>query len=129
VALRGTDCDFKRREIRVEQAAWLRSQEQAEELALPRLFIGKPKGGKGRVVPMTSALDAALQAQPNARPAYYHFSYHLGEHARAFLDKSGQSDPANRTEFSRTWEISCTLPRWTSRVQIPSPAQDKLAKR
>jgi len=47
-ALRWCHVDFVRRQLRIEQAAW-------------RDKIDTPKGGRGRVVPMTAALTTALE--------------------------------------------------------------------
>jgi integrase len=62
IALRWTDVDFRRRQLRVEQAAWQRSRRQVRETGEPEWMIGTPKGGRGRVIPMTDALHEALQA-------------------------------------------------------------------
>jgi integrase len=70
MALRWCDCDFKRRQIRVEQAAWKRSHKAALETGEPEWNVAKPKGGRGRVVPMTDALLAALQAHRHLRGEY-----------------------------------------------------------
>jgi integrase len=58
VALRWCNVDFVRRQLRIEEAAW-------------RQIVGTPKGGRGRVVPMTSALMTALQQyrQERGEPA------------------------------------------------------------
>src|SRR5882672_2353687 len=79
---------------------------------------GRPWAGD--VTPRGGTRTAATLPAHSA--AYYHFSYHLEEHARALLDKPEQGGRVNRVAFSRTWGISSTLPRWTSRVRIPSPA-------
>jgi integrase len=53
-APRWCDVDFVRKQIRVEQSDW-------------KGAVGTPKGGRGRVVPMTDALDAALKAHRHLR--------------------------------------------------------------
>jgi integrase len=71
IALRWSDCDFRRRQIHVEQAAWRLTKAQARALgASSEWKIGKPKSGKGRVIPMTDALHAALQAHRHLRGEY-----------------------------------------------------------
>jgi integrase len=67
MALRWSDCDFRRRQIRVERAAWTRSKRTAQATGQQRFNVKKPKSGKGRVVPMTQALVAALQAHRHLR--------------------------------------------------------------
>jgi integrase len=62
MALRWVDVNFKRRQISVEQAAWKLSRKQAKASGAAEWTIKKPKGGKGRTVPMTDALHEALQA-------------------------------------------------------------------
>lgn len=69
MALRRSDLDFRRRIIRVEQAAWERPHKEAEKDGAV-FVIGKPKNGKGRVVPMTEALYEALQAHRHLRGEY-----------------------------------------------------------
>jgi integrase len=70
MALRWSDCDFTRRQVRVEQAAWVRSAKSARAQGVQQLVIAKPKGGRGRVVPMTAALHDALQAHRHLRGPY-----------------------------------------------------------
>lgn len=70
MALRWCDCDFKRRQIRVEQAAWKRSQKSAAATGLAEWSVAKPKGGRGRVVPMTQALHDALLSHRHLRGQY-----------------------------------------------------------
>jgi integrase len=70
MALRWVDVDFRRKQIRVEQAAWVRSRKQVEAEGGERFAIKLPKGGRGRVVPMTDALAAALQAHRHLRGPY-----------------------------------------------------------
>lgn len=70
MALRWTDCDFRRRQLRVEQAAWVRSAKDAKALGVEQVVIKQPKGGRGRVVPMTTALYEALQAHRHLRGPY-----------------------------------------------------------
>jgi integrase len=67
MALRWTDVNFKRRLICVEQAAWKLSRKQAKASGVAEWTIKKPKGGKGRTVPMTDALHEALQAHRRGR--------------------------------------------------------------
>jgi len=62
MALRQTDVDYRRKQLRVEQAGWTRSKRKARAEGVGQIEIGKPKGGRGRVVPMTDALCAALTA-------------------------------------------------------------------
>jgi integrase len=54
LALRWCDVDFRRRQIAVQQAVW-------------QGIVDVPKSGKGRVVPMTQALAAALQRARHLR--------------------------------------------------------------
>lgn len=71
IALRWGDVDIKRRQIRIEQAAWAESAKTVREEGLDDEWaIDKPKSGKGRVVPMTSALHGALQAHRHVRGTY-----------------------------------------------------------
>lgn len=70
IALRWADVDFRRRQIRVEQAAWQRSGKQVRATGEPEWTIKTPKGGRGRVVPMTVALHDALQAHRRIGVAY-----------------------------------------------------------
>jgi integrase len=70
IALRWTDVDFKRKQIRVEQAAWVRSLAQVKSEGGQRIVFKTPKGGKGRVVPMTDALVSALQDHRHLRGPY-----------------------------------------------------------
>jgi integrase len=67
IALRWSDCDFRRRHIRVEQAAWKESAKTAKAEGIAEWQVDKPKGGKGRIVPMTDALHDALQAHRHLR--------------------------------------------------------------
>jgi integrase len=53
-ALRWCDVDFRRRQIRVAQAEW-------------KGIVDTPKGGRGRIVPLTDALFAALQKHRHLR--------------------------------------------------------------
>ena len=53
-ALRRCDVDFAREQIRVEQSDW-------------KGVVSTPKGGRGRIVPMTEALFAALQKHRHLR--------------------------------------------------------------
>jgi integrase len=53
-ALRRCDVDFARRQIRVEQSDW-------------KGVVNTPKGNRGRIVPMTDALFAALHAHRHLR--------------------------------------------------------------
>ncbi|MBV9949322.1 MAG: site-specific integrase [Myxococcales bacterium] len=52
--LRRCDVDLKRRQLRVEQSEW-------------KGVVDTPKGGRGRIVPMTDALFAALQKHRHLR--------------------------------------------------------------
>jgi integrase len=70
MALRWTDCDFRRRQLRVEQAMWKRTRKSSAATGEPEWVIGKPKGGRGRVVPMTDALHDALRAHQHLRGKY-----------------------------------------------------------
>ncbi|HEY1695182.1 MAG TPA: site-specific integrase [Polyangiaceae bacterium] len=70
MALRWTDVDLRRRQIRVEQAAWVRSAKAAKAEGAEQWNIAKPKGGRGRIVPMTDALATALQAHRHLRGDY-----------------------------------------------------------
>jgi integrase len=70
MALRWVDVNFKRRQICVEQAAWKHSRKQAKASGAAEWTIKKPKGGKGRFVPMTDALCEALQAHRHIRGEY-----------------------------------------------------------
>jgi integrase len=54
IALRQTDVDFRRGHIVVEQATW-------------RRVVDSPKSGRGRIVPLTKALAAALQRARHLR--------------------------------------------------------------
>jgi integrase len=54
IALRWCDVDFRRKQLVVQQAEW-------------RATIDTPKSGKGRIVPMTDALDAALRTHRHLR--------------------------------------------------------------
>jgi integrase len=54
LALRWCDVDFRRRQIIVQQSVW-------------QGIVDVPKSGKGRVVPMTDALTAALQRARHLR--------------------------------------------------------------
>lgn len=54
MALRWCDTDLRRGHLLVEQSEW-------------RGIVGKPKGGRGRVVPMTRALANALRAHRHLR--------------------------------------------------------------
>jgi integrase len=49
IGLRWCDIDFRRKQITVQQAVW-------------NGIIDTPKSGKGRVIPMTNALEAALRS-------------------------------------------------------------------
>jgi integrase len=67
MALRWVDVDFRRGQLRIEQAAWKRSRRQATTAGSAEWCVGKPKGGRGRVVPMTDALREALQGYRHLR--------------------------------------------------------------
>jgi integrase len=54
VALRQIDVDLRRRQIKVEQNDW-------------RGIIDTPKGGRGRIIPMTDALASALTKNRHLR--------------------------------------------------------------
>ncbi len=54
IALRWSDVDFRRKQLVIQQAEW-------------RATIDTPKSGKGRIIPMTDALDAALRAHRHLR--------------------------------------------------------------
>jgi integrase len=54
MALRWCDTDLRRGQLLVEQSEW-------------NGIVGKPKGGRGRVVPMTRALASALSAHRHLR--------------------------------------------------------------
>jgi integrase len=54
IALRWCDVDFSRRQLHVRQSAWQET-------------VDTPKGGRGRIVPMTSALVSALQRYRHLR--------------------------------------------------------------
>jgi integrase len=54
IGLRWTDVDLRRGHLRIEQAQWKHT-------------VDTPKSGKGRVVPMTNALAAALQKHRHLR--------------------------------------------------------------
>jgi integrase len=70
MALRWCDVDSARALLRIEQAAWKRSAKDVQRTGGAEWHIGKPKGGRGRVVPMTDALRAALQAHRHLRGEY-----------------------------------------------------------
>jgi integrase len=57
VALRHSDVDARRRQLHVQRAAW-------------RGIEDTPKGGRGRIVPMTEGLSGALQAHRSLRGPY-----------------------------------------------------------
>jgi integrase len=67
MGLRWSDVDFRRKQLRIEQAAFRRSLRAAREENEPQWTVDTPKSGKGRVVPMTSALFDALQAHRHLR--------------------------------------------------------------
>ena len=60
LALRWTDVDFRRNQIQIEEAVWEgRKPEQTEKCR--QRIVDTPKSGRGRIVPMTDALGAALR--------------------------------------------------------------------
>jgi integrase len=67
MGLRWCDVDFRRKQLRIEQAAWRRSTRAAREANVPQWTVDTPKGGKGRIVPMTKALSEALQTHRHLR--------------------------------------------------------------
>jgi integrase len=54
LALRWCDVDFRRRQLNVQQSVW-------------ESVVDSPKGGRGRIVPMTEVLFAALHAYRHLR--------------------------------------------------------------
>jgi integrase len=60
IGLRWSDVDFRRGQMRIEQAAWKRSRREAERSHENEWTVDTPKSGKGRIVPMTKALREAL---------------------------------------------------------------------
>jgi integrase len=60
MGLRWSDVDFRRGQLRIEQAAWRRSKREAIEANAPQWTVDTPKSGHGRIVPMTQALSSAL---------------------------------------------------------------------
>ncbi len=67
VGLRWCDVDFRRGQLRIEQAAWKRSRKEAERANGEEWSVDTPKSGKGRIVPMTKALRDALQQHRHLR--------------------------------------------------------------
>jgi integrase len=67
MALRWSDVDFRRKQLRIEQAAFRRSGRVAREENAPQWTVDTPKSGRGRIVPMTTALFDALQAHRHLR--------------------------------------------------------------
>jgi integrase len=67
IGLRWSDVDFRRAQLRIEQAAWKRSQREARAANLEEWTVDSPKSGKGRIVPMTKALCEALQKHRHLR--------------------------------------------------------------
>jgi integrase len=67
MALRWSDVDFRRKQLRIEQAAFRRSGRVAREENAPQWTVDTPKSGRGRIVPMTTALFDALQAHGHLR--------------------------------------------------------------
>jgi integrase len=78
MGLRWSDVDFRRKQLRIEQAAWRRSARAAREADAPQWTVDTPKGAKGRIVPMTKALADALQKHRHLR----------GEHVLTLPDGS-----------------------------------------
>jgi integrase len=70
MALRWCDVDFRRNQLRIEQAAFCRSRRAAREALAPQWVVDTPKSGKGRIVPMTTALHAALKDHRHLRGEY-----------------------------------------------------------
>jgi integrase len=70
MALRWTDVDFRRGQLRIEQAAWRRSKREAAEANAPQWTVGAPKSGLGRIVAMTHALRDALLKHRHLRGAH-----------------------------------------------------------
>jgi integrase len=60
MALRWTDVDFRRGQLRIEQAAWKRSHRAAKKASAEEWTVGAPKSGLGRIVGMTHALRDTL---------------------------------------------------------------------
>lgn len=67
MALPWSDVDFRRRQLRIEQGAFRRSRRAALEAHEPQWTVDTPKSGKGRIVPMTTALYDALQNHRHLR--------------------------------------------------------------
>ena len=65
LGLRWGDVDFKRRQLQVEEAVWERRKKDGTK-GHDRV-TDTPKGGRSRVVPLTDALFAALQAHRHLR--------------------------------------------------------------
>jgi integrase len=67
MGLRLCDVDFRRNQLRVEQAAWKRTHKEAVRTGADEWAGDVPKSGRGRIVPMTKALSDALQKHRHLR--------------------------------------------------------------
>jgi len=67
IGLRWSDVDFRRGQMRIEQAAWKRSRRAARRMSEPEWCVDSPKSGKGRIVPMTKALREGLTKHRHLR--------------------------------------------------------------
>lgn len=70
MALRWSDVDFRRGQLKIEHAAFRRSTRVALEENAPQWTIDTPKSGRGRIVPMTKALTGALHRHRHLRCQY-----------------------------------------------------------
>jgi integrase len=82
MALRWTDVDFKRRQLKVEEAVWERKRSDGQGY---ERVTDTPKGGRSRVVPLTHALLHALQAHRHLRGEHVLFGDDGGPAVSFFL--------------------------------------------